>query len=160
MRRPPHALQRAAPSRASARQSRQKALIGQASRNSSSRHSHAAPRTPLESPWTFFRIARRAFRREGIALDPRRQFAVERVDLRQPAADHDGVGIEDIDDARRWRARSGRRMSPSWRARRSPPTAASAISVGDQHRARLRLRIARASAGPLHQLSMQPRLPQ
>ena len=67
---------------------------------SSSRHSHAAPRTPLESPCMSANDTRGAFGCERVALHARGQFRVKRVDLGKSAAENDGVGIEDIDEGR------------------------------------------------------------
>src|SRR5665213_2436150 len=44
--------------------------------------------------------ARGAFGRKGVMLNARRQFAIQRRNVRKPTPEDDGIGIENIDDAR------------------------------------------------------------
>jgi len=95
---PGRAAIRAAPlgcgSTVSAPQSRQSVGHGV----SSGPQSQAAPRTPLASPWRGRHQPRRHLVGEDIATPKEWDVSIEPLDLAEPAADHDHMGIDQVDD--------------------------------------------------------------
>ena len=113
MRGEPQAGQRSR--RRSARRRSRQAVAAEGGHPASSGQSQAAPRTPEESPCMACQDRVSTRRRRRRARSPR-QAVVERVDVGHAAAQHDDVGIEDVDDTPA-RGRAGRRSGRGRRGR-------------------------------------------
>ena len=123
-------------------------------------HSHAAPRTPLESPCAL-RTRRVSTRSENTQRPTApAPLSYSRSDVRHPAAQHDHVGIEQVDHVRE------RAREPLLVAReRGDAARVAGRGVGDDlARWARRGRVARSGLarmpGPDTHVSMQPRRPQ